>query len=101
MAEDAAAGKMSAKQMGARAEMYLDGSTQAFERGKAASYSRDLDLPAYPGDGSTECLSRCRCHWSVADYEDRWEATWVLGDADHCDDCARRAGEWSPFVVNK
>ena len=52
MAEDAAAGKMSAKQMGARAEMYLDGSTQAFERGKAASYSSGLDLPDYPATGA-------------------------------------------------
>ena len=68
MAEDAAAGKMSAKQMGARAEMYLDGSTQAFERGKAASYSSGLDLPANPGDGSSECLSQCRCQWSIDDH---------------------------------
>lgn len=100
-AEDAAAGKMSAKQMGARAEMYLESSTQAFERGKAASYSLDLELPAYPGDGSTDCLSNCKCHWQISEHDDHWEATWKLGAADHCGTCVSRSASWAPLIVEK
>lgn len=99
-AAEIAAGKLSEAQIAARARLYMASSTAAFERGRAASF-RGLKLPAYPADGSQECLANCKCHWEIEELDDRFEATWVLGVADHCATCVRNAGEWSPFVQVK
>jgi hypothetical protein len=98
-AEDMATGKLTAGQMEARAALFANSGTQAYEEGKAANYG--LDLPAQPCDGSTQCVSNCKCSWSIEELDDRWEATWELGEADHCQDCLERANTWNPLVIPK
>ena len=53
--QDLIDGKLSEAQAKARLRMYTKASRQAFEQGRA--YAQGLPrLPAYPGDGSTQCL---------------------------------------------
>lgn len=96
---DIASGNMTAAQIAARAQMYHGSSVQAFERGNAASLGVPR-LPAYPGDGSTSCMTNCRCHWHIVKTEPAWECTWVLDQAaEHCVECVERATNWAPLVV--
>ncbi|MCB0039470.1 MAG: hypothetical protein KDI56_02075 [Xanthomonadales bacterium] len=99
-AEAIAEGRLSEAQIRARAALYMGASVQAFERGKAASFG-DLRLPALPGDGSTICLTNCRCEWLISETTTAWYCTWSLGAAEHCPDCLERAKMWQPYVVLK
>ena len=93
-------GKLSEAQARARARMYIESSTQAYERG--ATEGRGIPrLPAYPGDGQTQCRANCRCHWSIEDLVDAWACTWVLGIAEHCPDCVANASRWAPLMMPK
>lgn len=77
-------GHLSPAQIRARAASYGD-SVRTTES-QAATFG--ADLPFYPGDGSTVCLTHCRCSWQQR--ADQWY--WTLGlVAEHCDDCRRRA----------
>jgi hypothetical protein len=60
---DLMSGSVSEAQARNRANMYADAGVQAHERGVASSWN--LDLPAYPADGGTACMSNCRCHWDI------------------------------------
>jgi hypothetical protein len=91
-----AAGQYSEKQIAAISRMYINSTREAFER--AGARIRGFDLPAYPGDGKTACLTNCRCHWEHHFRNSRWESYWVLGVAEHCDDCVSNAGEWNPYI---
>ena len=88
-----------------RLDMYIDSSRQAFERGKALAFGIP-QLPAYPGDGSTLCLTRCKCHWEihpVSSPDPRlsgWNCYWRLGIAEHCETCLRREAAWAPLFVS-
>lgn len=99
-AADIAAGNMSEAQIKARSAMYVESATDAFERGKARAYGVPA-LPAYPGDGSTECGVNCHCRWEYDEDESEWRCTWALGAADHCDTCVTRASLWAPLVILK
>ena len=99
-AEDIKTGSLSNKQIAARGELYFKSARQAFERGKEASAGMPR-LPAYPGDGSTVCLSNCQCHWDVQETEGEWLATWTLGAAEHCPDCIERSNDWAPLRLPK
>jgi hypothetical protein len=88
---------MSPEQIALRARMYIDSATQAYERAQAIS--KGLDLPAYPGDGTTECRSNCKCHWEIITGEDAYSCYWRLEpQAEHCDTCDARSGMWNPLV---
>jgi len=100
-ATDMSVGGMSPGQIGARAKMYIDSSTQAFERAKVVGSRGMPALPAYPGDGTTQCLSNCKCRWVIKEKADVWEATWKLGQAEHCPDCIYRSAVWKPLVVSR
>lgn len=91
-------GQLTEAQIRIRSRMYVDSATQAFERGHARSMGAP-QLPAYPGDGSTQCRSNCKCHWQLVDKGDHWEATWRLGLAEHCPDCVERSKEWAPLIL--
>ena len=82
----------------ARAQMYGRALRALYEQG--ATFG--LPLPAQPGDGSTECLSNCRCRWRV-DWIDREnldaDAYWVMGQAEHCPTCRDRAERWAPLRI--
>lgn len=92
-------GKLSEAQLAWRSTLYSHSARQAFERGRASAY--DLHLPCYPADGGTACKSRCHCHWSFKTTRREIRATWVLGVAEHCDDCRGRAARYHDYVVSR
>ena len=101
-AQDIADGKLSPAQINARSKLYVEGASQVFEQGKAENKGIDTSaLPAYPGDGQTQCRSNCRCNWDIQETEDAWEATWQLNDAEHCDDCLANAEQYNPLRIPK
>ena len=89
-----ATGELSEDQIIARAFMYVQASEQMYWRGQT-----DVQLPAYPRDGSSECLMHCGCSWEL-DYQTNVVlATWVLGPTEHCSTCEQRAAMWNPLVI--
>lgn len=99
-AVDVANGRYTESAVAARARMYVESSSQAFERGNTVTRGMP-DLPAYPGDGSTQCLSNCRCRWVIKETDTEWQCTWKLGQAEHCPDCVERSRIWAPYIVPK
>lgn len=93
-------GELTPKQIAARANLYVDSSTQAFERGKAASHGL-FSLPAYPGDGTSECMANCRCHWRITKSGSTRTASWVMSSAEHCQTCVDRSVAWSNLVFEE
>lgn len=74
-------------------------STQAFQRGTIRDRGLNPELlPAHPGDGTTECFSRCRCSWRVRPLSKRrgdFDVSWRLGATErHCTTCPERARQW-------
>jgi hypothetical protein len=82
-----------------RAEQY--GESIQVPYWKAAT--RFLVLPAYPGDGSSECMVSDRCMWFMdwIDLTNRdVDAYWVnMHDARICPTCAERGIRWYPLRV--
>lgn len=79
-----------------RARLYGHGAEATSVMMEADFYFSD-HLPWLPKDGSTECLHRCRCHWSldITGVQSGWQivkATWTLNPAEHCGTCVSRAG---------
>ncbi|RKU21027.1 hypothetical protein C6499_22675 [Candidatus Poribacteria bacterium] len=96
--EEVRAGRLSAKQITARSELYVEASTNAHEQAKAASF--DITLPQYPGDGNQDCNVRCRCRWEIEEKKDAIEAFWLLNvAAQHCDTCLSNAARWAPYTI--
>lgn len=90
---------VSARYMQARAAMYIEEAGGSLEAGKAAAIGLP-ELPAYPKDGTTRCLTRCYCSWRIRQVgEADWDCFWLLGSADHCEHCPRRALSWQPLRV--
>lgn len=87
-----------------RLQMYGDAAMNTLEHfiGQEQGYP---PLPYTPGDGSTRCLTSCKCHWKVTTVRDRagkilgWYVSWIMSDAEHCEDCKRRAEEWSDTFI--
>jgi hypothetical protein len=96
---DVEAGTLSEAQAAARAELYAGAGVRSYEQGVASAWGVEAELPGYPADGGTQCLSRCRCSWRLNPTEHGIAATWVLGGADPCDGCRQRAAAWNPVVV--
>jgi hypothetical protein len=84
-----------------RAAMYGESLGQVYQRAYFLARGSRVglpDLPAYPRDGSTVCLTHCRCQWKIVKRAgDLYEATWRLGQAEHCSDCLKRSQEWNPL----
>jgi len=91
-------GRLSPAQIAARARMYLNSSTQAYEKATANRMGVPR-LPAYPGDGSTQCRSNCKCNWEIRAAEGYWECFWRLNIAEHCPDCVSYSSRWNPLVL--
>ena len=97
-AADIQQGTLSQAQIGNRSELYIESATQAHERGKARRHG--IDLPAYPADGSQDCMTRCKCHWNINETEERVNAYWTLDpSAEHCDTCVANSQDWAPYYV--
>lgn len=79
-----------------RADLYTSASRGFFEQGRGRAWG--VRLPAFPGDGSTRCLSNCKCTWDIAERQGRVEAYWRLGSGENCADCQRNAVEYSPLI---
>lgn len=102
---DIAEGNLSEGQIRTRFGMYLRSSREGYERGSSrATRMPPGILPAYPGDGQSECLTNCKCRWVI----ERvfafgqfmgWNCTWTLGIAEHCRTCVNRAALWAPLFV--
>jgi hypothetical protein len=62
----------------------------------------DLDLPAYPTEGS-ECMVNCKCYWEIdmVDIEaGDFDCYWRMGGTErHCVTCPQRASDWSPYRI--
>jgi len=89
------------KLVAARQQLYAKSSAQAYERATAETYG-PLQLPAWPGDGSTQCRSNCLCHWQIVRLKDGIiSATWKLGITErHCRDCPGRAKAWRNLLFS-
>ena len=99
-AADIASGRYSEAQIAARARMYVEASSQAFEQARVLARGMP-ELPAYPGDGSTQCLSNCACWWSIRENDTEWLCTWRLSPVENCEDCLQRSRAWSPLRLPK
>lgn len=94
--EQIAARNMSQAQIAARLNMYINSANEALWK----ALTRDLGfvLPAYPGDGSTECLTNCRCEWDIHEVPEGIDAYWVVDhEAENCQTCLDRERDWNPW----
>ena len=100
LGEDA---RKSLAQMKERARLYAESARQSYQRGYMSELGMDPALlPAYPGDGTTECLVRCRCRWAIrilSVAEGNFDASWKLGNAEHCETCRKRARAWKKLRI--
>ncbi len=97
-AREIEAGLVSEAQAAARAQMYVNGGTKAFELGQSAAWGIEGQLPLMPGDN---CLgmSNCRCSWSIHETGGMVEATWKLGGANPCGPCQGNAARYAPLSI--
>ena len=92
-------GELSQAQIIARLKMYINSASEAFWR----AFARDvpIDLPHYPGDGSTACLTNCQCRWDIQFVPGvGYNCYWILGEAENCDDCIARTKEYNPYFIS-
>lgn len=86
-----------------RAGYYRSAATQSFERGLVDEIGLASDvLPAYPGDGTTDCMTNCVCRWAIRILNKArgdFNASWRLGNAEHCPTCRKRARSWKRLKV--
>lgn len=100
--DEIAAGRLTEGQIRTRAQMYINSAREAYERGNARVYG--VVLPYYPGDGSTECLTNCKCFWDIKEiYENGtltgWNCRWKQTAMESCDDCNGRATNNNPLFI--
>ena len=88
-AQQIAAGEVDPASVGARAELYAKSASSEYSQ----QVTKEVDLPAHPGDGSTVCLGNCGCSWE--EHDDGWH--WVRGKEDSCEDCIQREKDWAPY----
>lgn len=98
-------GNLSEDEIRNRLNLYFESATQAYETGNAMAYGMSAnELPAYPADGETVCLGRCRCYWDIqAVYKDGkligYDCRWTRTITDSCPDCVDNAIEYNPFKI--
>ena len=92
-----------------RINLYFNSSRESHSRGVMRAYGK-LQLPAHPGDGTTDCLTNCRCSpWRIEEVFDDssgfrellgWNCYWVINPAaESCATCLNRADKWNPLFV--
>lgn len=90
-------GQLSQAQIDARLKMYVNAANESLWKGYASDLP--LELPAYPGDGSTVCLTNCQCTWDIRRTETGYDCYWTLGASEHCPDCIENASKWNPYHI--
>lgn len=105
-ATEIANGNLTEGQIAARARMYISSAREAYERANARAYGLPDDaLPHIPGDGSTACLTNCKCYWNITEVRDAdgnltgWNCRWTLTATESCSDCIGRAGLYAPLFI--
>jgi hypothetical protein len=94
-------GNLTEGQIGVRSRMYVRSAEYAF----AVSKDKNVDLPAYPADGSTQCRVNCRCEWKIEEVYSGdtligYDCYWIVDyGAEHCPDCIDRGQRWNPYRV--
>lgn len=79
-----------------RARSYAESIKEPYWTGR----TKLLPLPAQPGDGTTQCLTQCRCSWDIRKTgNDSYRCKWVRGVTDSCQTCIQRESEWSSLMV--
>lgn len=81
-----------------RASMYAQSVGASYWNGR----TKDVALPAQPQDGTTQCLTNCKCRWVLKAVDAEagdYDAFWTLGAADHCQTCLERADQWNPLKI--
>jgi hypothetical protein len=61
-----------------------------------------IPLPAYPCDGSSECLTNCGCSWRLVELDREAgdiDAYWIRGKNDSCETCRSRERNWAPLRI--
>lgn len=90
---------LSSGQIAARGRMY-GGAANATMQDAALARAGIPELPARPGDGSTDCLTNCKCKWQIKKVGDGdWDCYWRLSPAEHCPTCLARAKAWKPLRI--
>lgn len=94
---------LSPGQIAQRSEMYLRSAREAFNRAKVRAFGLNVQaLPAYPGDGSTICLTNCGCDWHLIPFDNGTVlAYWRLGKEENCETCLARASAWNPLTLER
>lgn len=95
-------GKIDSEKVRKRAELYGEAAgLTASEVEDRVQYQSFPNLPFQPKD-RTICRRRCHCRWDwkIIDSEKGdADVTWVLGDAEHCETCLKRAEACKPLKI--
>ena len=92
-------GEMTKLQIAARLAQYFAQARSNYWKGFTGS--RGFTLPQVPGDGQTVCKGYCHCHLEFEETPLEWRIRWVLGLAEHCEDCVQLSLQWAPLVIRK
>ena len=106
-ADQIATGNLSEAAIRSRSRMYIRSAREAYERANARAQSDGtLELPAYPGDGQTVCLTNCNCAWRIEAVTDEdgnvigWDCFWEINpNVENCPDCQDNRSQWWPLSV--
>jgi len=98
LAEPGKMDDVSERKMNVRGGLYGASASSSFERAYGAERGLPPNvLPAYPGDGTTKCLTRCKCRWMIrvlSKERQDFDCNWRLGASEHCQTCRDRARSW-------
>lgn len=80
-----------------RAQMYAESIKAPWWAGNTRGWA----LPAMPGDGTTQCLTRCGCAWEMVELEGQGNADcyWRRAKDDSCQTCVEREAQWGPLRI--
>jgi hypothetical protein len=91
------AGTLDGEAIRRRSRMYLDNAQASLQESKTQALG--FILPAYPKDGSTQCLGNCRCRWDIRAVEGGYDCTWRIRPGETCPTCDARSLLWNPIQV--
>lgn len=83
-----------------RARLYINAGNASLQDGRGSAIGLP-PLPAVPGDGTTVCLTNCKCAWRIVQLagNGNYDCYWRLRPAEHCPTCEARALQWNPIRV--
>lgn len=93
-------GAISPAQALARGQLYAESTRAMYWRGATHGMP---PLPSVPGDGTTQCLTNCKCSLQIIalDEPESWDVYWRMSDAEHCQTCTERAAQWAPLQIRE